>query len=75
VRYKHIEIDEETESEKVILNDVVKRIKIGTVPIMVKSSNCALYDMSAEEKINVGECQYDEGGYFIVNGGEKIIVA
>ena len=31
--------------------------------------------MTAEERVSVGECEFDEGGYFIVNGGEKVIVA
>jgi DNA-directed RNA polymerase beta subunit len=31
--------------------------------------------MNKEERIRAGECEYDEGGYFIINGGEKIIVA
>jgi DNA-directed RNA polymerase II subunit RPB2 len=42
---------------------------------MVGSFNCALVNMTAEERVRAGECEYDEGGYFIIKGGEKIIVA
>jgi len=31
--------------------------------------------MTKEERVKCGECEFDEGGYFIVNGGEKVIVA
>jgi DNA-directed RNA polymerase II subunit RPB2 len=42
---------------------------------MVQSFNCALIHMNQEERVRAGECEYDEGGYFIIKGGEKIIVA
>ncbi len=42
---------------------------------MVGSFNCALKDSSKEEMVRSGECEFDEGGYFIIKGGEKIIVA
>ncbi|MFO0131314.1 MAG: hypothetical protein ACK52J_01805 [bacterium] len=45
------------------------------IPTMVSSFNCALINMNKEERVSAGECEYDEGGYFIINGGEKIIVA
>lgn len=42
---------------------------------MVKSNYCMLNNLSPEELIKAGECYYDQGGYFIVNGGEKVVVA
>jgi DNA-directed RNA polymerase II subunit RPB2 len=52
------------------------RIKIGKVPIMVRSNYCKLHESETDEnRIVLGECVYDQGGYFIVNGGEKVIVA
>ena len=39
---------------------------------MVRSDFCILHEMNAEERIRTGECEYDQGGYFIINGGEKV---
>jgi len=48
---------------------------IGELPVMVKSKLCALYGRSDQELIEVGEDPKDPGGYFIINGSEKVIVA
>lgn len=47
---------------------------IGRLPIMLKSSKCLLVKMQTEELIKVGEDPNDPGGYFIVNGSERVIV-
>lgn len=41
------------------------------LPVMVGSSVCYLQQHGNLE----GECPYDEGGYFIVNGMEKVIIS
>lgn len=46
-------------------------IAIGNVPIMIKSKYCSTYI----KKDNHNECKYDPGGYFLVNGKEKIIMS
>jgi DNA-directed RNA polymerase II subunit RPB2 len=48
---------------------------IGRVPIMVRSSYCSLKDKTELERIQFKECSFDQGGYFIINGGEKVLVA
>lgn len=45
------------------------------VPIMLRSIYCSLYDHTVPELTHVGECPYDQGGYFIVNGSEKVVIA
>ena len=50
-------------------------VHIGDLPVMVKSKICNLYGMGPNELIKVGEDPYDPGGYFIVNGTERVIVA
>ncbi|MCD6509444.1 MAG: DNA-directed RNA polymerase subunit B [Thermoprotei archaeon] len=50
-------------------------VYIGQIPIMVKSSKCMLYGMSDEELMAVGEDPRDPGGYFIINGSERVLVA
>ncbi|WP_455364490.1 DNA-directed RNA polymerase subunit B [[Eubacterium] cellulosolvens] len=50
-------------------------VYIGDIPIMLKSKICPLSRLSSEELINIGEDSLDPGGYFIVNGSERVIVA
>ncbi|NHJ02185.1 MAG: DNA-directed RNA polymerase subunit B [Candidatus Heimdallarchaeota archaeon] len=47
---------------------------IGRLPIMLKSKSCLLYNLNREELIRLGEDPEDPGGYFIVNGSERVIV-
>ncbi len=48
---------------------------IGKMPIMVKSSKCVLANIKSEEElIRLGEDPNDPGGYFIVNGSERVLV-
>jgi DNA-directed RNA polymerase II subunit RPB2 len=54
---------------------VVNKSFIGKIPIMVRSKFCALNNKTDRERVDVKECIYDQGGYFIINGGEKVIVA
>ncbi|HNO08578.1 MAG: DNA-directed RNA polymerase subunit B'' [Methanomicrobiales archaeon] len=47
---------------------------IGQLPIMVGSASCNLYGMSDTERISHGEDPFDPGGYFIVNGTERVLM-
>ena len=42
---------------------------------MVRSNFCALNSVEDAERHEMKECHYDQGGYFIINGGEKVLVA
>jgi DNA-directed RNA polymerase beta subunit len=48
---------------------------IGEVPVMVKSKLCHLYGMSESELIEAGEDPADPGGYFVINGSERVLVS
>ncbi|KAL9625455.1 MAG: hypothetical protein Q9160_000518 [Pyrenula sp. 1 TL-2023] len=54
-------------------------IFIGKCPVMLKSNICHLTDpnrfMSEKDMFAWGECPYDQGGYFIINGSEKVLIA
>lgn len=50
-------------------------VRIGELPIMLKSKVCRLYGLSDEELIKLGEDPKDPGGYFIINGSERVIVS
>jgi len=52
-----------------------QRCWIGEVPIMVQSRYCRLRGLSDKDKTDHGECKFDQGGYFVVNGSEKVIIA
>ena len=51
-----------------------KPIHIGDIPIMVKSTGCLLRNFSEQKLIEQGEDSNDPGGYFIINGSERVIV-
>lgn len=46
------------------------RVFLGHIPIMVRSNRCNTHTMGSHM-----ECPNDPGGYFIVNGKEKTIIA
>jgi len=50
------------------------RIPLCKIPIMLHSRYCLLHNKPTEFLQEVGECIYDYGGYFVVDGSEKILV-
>lgn len=46
---------------------------MGMAPIMVKSNKCHLQGMSPAQLVASGEEAEELGGYFIINGNEKLI--
>jgi DNA-directed RNA polymerase beta subunit len=50
------------------------KIHIGKLPIMLKSNICVLSQYKHVSSANTGECKYDAGGYFIINGSEKTVL-
>ncbi|RYY34024.1 hypothetical protein EON62_03665, partial [archaeon] len=54
---------------------IVSQHSFGSIPIMVQSAFCRLRDISDKDKTRHGECTFDQGGYFIVNGSEKVLIA
>ena len=49
-------------------------IEIGQIPVIVKSESCNLSGMSQKELIDEYIDPQDPGGYFIINGNERVIV-
>eukprot|EP00397_Hematodinium_sp_SG-2012_P003412 GEMP01003420.1.p1 GENE.GEMP01003420.1~~GEMP01003420.1.p1 ORF type:complete len:1218 (+),score=213.16 GEMP01003420.1:145-3798(+) len=48
-------------------------IDLGFIPIMVMSKRCNLYGASKEELTRRREDPSEKGGYFIINGNEKVV--
>jgi len=49
-------------------------VQIAKMPILLKSDKCVLKGKSFDELIELGEDPYEPGGYFIINGTEKVVV-
>lgn len=49
-------------------------VKIGMLPTMIKSRVCNLSGKDEDQLIEQGEDPLDPGGYFIVNGSERVLV-
>jgi DNA-directed RNA polymerase subunit B len=47
---------------------------IGKIPVMVKSKYCHLYGLNKEELLKHYEDPNDFGGYFILNGNERVLI-
>jgi DNA-directed RNA polymerase II subunit RPB2 len=48
-----------------------KDVLIGKIPLMLRSRMCYLTGMDGYE---VGECKFELGGYFVIDGAEKVLL-
>jgi len=49
-------------------------VEIGRIPVMVKSKYCHLHNLSKEQLVENNIDPADPGGYFIINGNERVLV-
>jgi len=68
--YKYYENGEKKEHKTTL-----QKVFLGKYPIMLQSNQCILKGLAKEAAYNLGECRYDYGGYFIIDGGEKVVVS
>ena len=52
--------------------ETVKDLQIGYIPLMMRSKYC---NLTLHKGSDNKECNYDPGGYFIVNGSEKVVIS
>mmetsp|Transcript_25512 Transcript_25512/g.22519 ORF Transcript_25512/g.22519 Transcript_25512/m.22519 type:complete len:122 (-) Transcript_25512:2205-2570(-) len=76
-KLKVVDVDEEAGTSVTKEEDRdLTRVILGKVPIMVHSDYCVMKKMKTDEEIiQAGECIHDQGGYFVINGSEKVVVA
>ncbi len=55
-------------------NNKKVEVEVGHIPVMLGSKICLLNGKSNEEVIKLGEDPEDMGGYFIVNGTERVLI-
>jgi len=48
---------------------------LAELPVMLHSSLCHIKNMNETERIAIGECSKDVGGYFIIKGRERVLVS
>ncbi|ABN64995.1 DNA-directed RNA polymerase III [Scheffersomyces stipitis CBS 6054] len=62
---------EYTRGRKIIMH---KDLEIGRMPVMLRSNKCILDGINDKQMAKFDECPLDPGGYFVVNGTEKVIL-
>ena len=50
-------------------------ILLGEIPLMIHSDGCILHQQGPKVLQSFDECPFDQGGYFIVDGKEKVIIS
>ena len=65
VVFEYVFGDGKTESK------TFENIVIGEIPLMLRSKSCYL---SAMDGYEIGECKYELGGYFIIDGKERVLL-
>ena len=75
VRIRITFIDNTKGGERVVKERLFPNVHLGKIPVMVGSKYCLLHDQKHLHPIALGECAEDYGGYFIVGGGERVIIS
>lgn len=57
-----------------VMHTVMKNVHLGKIPVMLRSCLCVLPQHPHLTSAETGECRYDPGGYFIINGSEKTVI-
>jgi DNA-directed RNA polymerase II subunit RPB2 len=71
VEFKILDEDTGERKEHMI---TLEKIFLGRFPIMLQSNMCILQNLHPKVRFEMGECINDPGGYFIIDGKEKVIV-
>ena len=75
VHVKTTAIDNTKGGERQVKERLFPNVHMGKIPVMVGSKYCLLHDQKHIHPSVLGECAEDFGGYFIVSGGERVIIS
>lgn len=75
VRIRTTFIDNTKGGEREVRERLFPNVHLGKIPVMVGSKYCLLHDQKHLPPLSLGECAEDYGGYFIVGGGERVIIS
>ena len=75
VRIRTTFINNTKQSERIVKERLFPNVHLGKIPVMVGSKYCLLHDQKHLHPSVLGECAEDFGGYFIISGGERVIIA
>ena len=60
--------------QPVTFEESFSKWQLFSIPIMLHSRYCILHNKPKDFLREAGECPYDNGGYFIVDGAEKVLI-
>ena len=69
----YIIIDDQGKKQEI--TNQIDNIFLGKFPIMLNSDLCILNTIHKDVKFFMGECRNDLGGYFIIDGKEKVVIS
>ena len=79
VRVKTTFIDntksKDSSESRTVRERLFPNVHMGKIPVMVGSKYCLLHEQMNLHPKALGECSEDAGGYFIISGGERVIIS
>ena len=75
VRVRTTFINNTKNGERIVKERLFPNVHLGKIPVMVGSRYCLLSDQKHLHPSVLGECAEDFGGYFIISGGERVIIS
>ncbi|EGT51955.1 CBN-RPB-2 protein [Caenorhabditis brenneri] len=71
----YVDITKVVTRDDSVVEKVYEKVFVGKVPVMLRSSYCMLSNMTDRDLTELNECPLDPGGYFVINGSEKVLIA
>ena len=75
INVTYVEIDNTQSGKQILKKRQFPNVHFGKIPVMVGSEYCLLADQKHINPAKIGECSEDMGGYFIIQGGERVCIS